>query len=362
MIYHHLPESWKRRVRLHSKAYNDIKGGSKSTFKSRINRELKVFLNEEEQTDKLLVESIKKDIKQCWLKYGTSPEEYFLFGYRDLDDKGRSAFISDYEKDMTLKSKMGLDIFAKELRDKYYFYCLTTPFFHRRAIKVAASTPETDFIAFAIEARDIFIKPDNQSRGRGAHKATINNVEDAKKEYCDMRDKGGEWMVEELIVQSEATKQWNPSSVNTVRIPTFLNQKGFFVGVPFFRTGRAGACVDNAGGGGIFANVDALTGVLYTDGIDEEGHFYEKHPDSGFVFKGFQLPRWDELLLTVEKVHKECMPHHLYIGWDFALTDNGWVLIEGNWGQFVSQYADHIGFKECFMKYMNAGVYSCNKM
>ena len=28
------------------------------------------------------------------------------------------------------------------------------------------------------------------------------------------------------------------------------------------------------------------------------------------------------------------MSDHIYVGWDFALTDNGWVLIEGNWGQF----------------------------
>ena len=357
MVYHHLPENWKRRVRLHSKAYNDIKGGGGSTFKSRINRELKVFLKEEEQADKQLVELLKRDIKQCWLKYGASPEEYFLFGYRNLNDEGRRAFITDYEKDMTLKAKMGLDVFAKELRDKYNFYCLTAPFFHRRAFKMTESTPETEFITFAVEAGNIFIKPENQSRGRGAHKARVNNVEDAWKEYREIKEKGGEWMVEELIVQSEATRQWNPSSVNSVRIPTFLNKEGFFVGVPFFRTGRAGACVDNAGGGGIFADVDAKTGVLYTEGIDEEGHLYEKHPDSGMTFKGFQLPRWNELLATVEKVHKECMPHHLYVGWDFALTDKGWVLIEGNWGQFISQYADHIGFRDKFMHYMNAEFY-----
>lgn len=170
-------------------------------------------------------------------------------------------------------------------------------------------------------------------------------------------ESGIEWMVEEAIVQSDDTKVWNASSVNTVRIPTFLNNNGFFVGVPFFRTGRAGACVDNAGGGGVFANVDSVTGVLYTDGIDEAGNFYKTHPDSGKVFKGYQIPRWNELLETVEKVHKECMPHHLYIGWDFALTADGWVLIEGNWGQFVSQYADHIGFRERFVEYMKADYY-----
>jgi len=356
-IYHRLPENWKRIIRLHSYAYNDIKGGGKTLFKSRIDRELKVFLKVEEQADKHLVREVKKDIKHCWLKYGSSPEEYFLFGFRNLDNAGRSAFVTDYEKDMTLKAKMGLDIFAKELRDKFNFYSLTAPYFHRKAFKVTESTPETEFIAFAVATKGLFVKPDNQSRGRGAHKSIVNSVDDAKKEYFELRSRGGEWMVEELICQSEATKQWNPSSVNTVRVPTFLNSEGFFVCSPVFRTGRAGFCVDNAGSGGIIAVVDANTGVLYTDGISEEGRFYEKHPDSGLSFKGWQIPRWNELMSIVEDVHKKCMPHHLYIGWDFALTDDGWVLIEGNWGQFLSQYSDHVGLKDRFMHYMNAGFY-----
>ncbi len=352
-LYHHLPDKFKRIIRLYSKSYNDVAGGGQTLFKDRIEREMNAFLKD----DKGEWNAIRKDIKRCWLKYGSSPEEYFLFGFRKLNKKERGKFITDYEKDMTLKKRMGLEIFAKELRDKYCFYCLTEPFFRRRAFKMTEETKESDFVKFAVETKDLFIKPDNQSRGRGAYKVSIANESDAFKEFASLKESGIDWMIEEVIVQCEETKKWNSSSVNTVRIPTFLNKNGFFVGVPFFRTGRAGACVDNAGGGGIFANIDAKTGVVYTDGIDEAGNFYKVHPDSGLVFKGYQIPKWNELLKTTEKVHKECMPHHLYIGWDFALTNDGWVLIEGNWGQFVSQYADHIGFRERFVKYMSAEFY-----
>ena len=44
------------------------------------------------------------------------------------------------------------------------------------------------------------------------------------------------------------------------------------------------------------------------------------------------------------------MPNYPYIGWDFALTQNGWVLIEGNWGQFLSEFSDREGIKESFDK------------
>lgn len=355
-LYHHLPDRWKRLIRLYSYSYNDVKAG-RSTFKSRITREMISFLTDKEKEDKAYVARIKKDIRKCWLKYGSSPEEYFLFGFQELDDAGRKCFITDYEKDMTLKDRIGLDTFSKELRDKYNFYCKTKPFFKREAFKMSPLTPESDFVQFALRVKHLFIKPENQSRGRGAYKVEIETIEDAQKEYISLKESEMEWMVEETIVSCSAMQEWNPSSVNTIRIPTFLNKEGFFIGVPFFRTGRAGSCVDNAGLGGIFANVDANTGILYTDGIDEGGHIYEKHPDSALVFKGWQVPRWQELLNTVEIIHKTCMPHHLYIGWDFALTDSGWVLIEGNWGQFISQYADHVGFRDRFVKYMNAESY-----
>ena len=74
--------------------------------------------------------------------------------------------------------------------------------------------------------------------------------------------------------------QWNSSSVNTVRIPTFLTSKGFSVAEPFLRTGRAGEIVDNAGAGGIFAVINPSDGCIITDGVDEAGHTYVHHPNS----------------------------------------------------------------------------------
>jgi len=73
------------------------------------------------------------------------------------------------------------------------------------------------------------------------------------------------------------------------------------------------------------------------------------------VFKGWKVPRWNELISLVEEIHRNNMTSHLYIGWDFALTQQGWCLIEGNWGQMINQYADKIGRKDIFVEYMNYG-------
>ena len=147
-------------------------------------------------------------------------------------------------------------------------------------------------------------------------------------------------------------RKWNYSFVNTVRIPTVLTSKGFYVLGCFLRTGRKGAIVDNAGGGGIFAAIDDKSGMVISDGHDEYGHSYVSHPDSNIQFKGFQLPDWQSVIDIAEKAHRG-MPHHRYIAYDFAHTDSGWILIEGNWGQFLSQFASGVGLKDEFIKYMN---------
>lgn len=47
------------------------------------------------------------------------------------------------------------------------------------------------------------------------------------------------------------------------------------------------------------------------------------------------------------------MPEHPYIGWDFALScNNGWCVIEANWGQLLCQYVDKQGRKAEFNEYV----------
>ena len=147
--------------------------------------------------------------------------------------------------------------------------------------------------------------------------------------------------------------QWNATSVNTIRIPTFLRDGKFTVIWTRMRTGKKGAIVDNAGQGGIVVNVDPVNGVVTTDGIDEAFHHFEVHPDARLPFKGWQVPRWEELLSTVERLHRSVFSRHIYVAWDFALTDEGWVVIEGNWGQLLGQQtASQKGVRKEFHRLM----------
>lgn len=49
------------------------------------------------------------------------------------------------------------------------------------------------------------------------------------------------------------------------------------------------------------------------------------------------------------------MPQHKYIAYDFALTKDGWVMIEGNWGQYICQQtATQSGAKKKFKELINS--------
>lgn len=67
------------------------------------------------------------------------------------------------------------------------------------------------------------------------------------------------------------------------------------------------------------------------------GHEYDCHPDSKKQFKGFTIPRWNELLEEAKQAHLSLSGKQVYVAFDFALSEKGWVIVEANWGDFVLQ-------------------------
>lgn len=297
---------------------------------------------------------LKKDIKRSYNKYLTTPDEYFLFDFPGKDENYRKLFLTDKARIRLLIKYVGERKFVEDLCDKYNFYKRTSQFFKRQVVVVGGNKGCTfiDFCNFVLKYKKVFVKPLSDSYGKGAHILTIENEDTNSLKSLFQKYSLNDWIFEECIIQSKEMAEWNQSSVNTVRLPCFLSKGKFYVLNPFFRTGREGAVVDNAGGGGIFACIDENTGKIVTDGIDESNITYKSHPNSKKDYMGWQIPRWNELLEVAEKMFRECLPDHKYIGFDFALTDNGWVLIEGNWGQFVGQYASKIGVADMFKKYI----------
>ena len=349
-IYRHLPLGLKALV--FKRFRMDRPCGYGEIYRTTLNTALDTFLTLEEKASEQLVKKLTDDIILCWLKYKALPYEYFLYDLRNSDDRKRATFMTDTQKNVLCLKHTGLEAYQRELNDKYAFYQLMKPFFCRKVFLFNRVTDKEEFIRFALDAKTLFCKLSKGSRGKDALSVDVMDRKEAETLFDQLFASGDEWVVEERIKQTEEMARWNPSCVNTVRLPAFITKDGFKVLDPFFRTGRAGSVVDNAGQGGVFAAIDPETGVLISDGVDEYCHVFPAHPDSGLTFKGWQIPCWKELLSVAERAHRT-ISHHKYIGWDFALTDQGWVLIEGNWGQLVGQYATKVGVKDLFMSYIS---------
>lgn len=275
-----------------------------------------------------------KDVKRCYVRHLAKPQEYFLLGFAQKTDKERSEWITDFIKDTYLKKYAKIER-AKELQDKFFVYEKMKPYFKRDACMISGPRDKESFLAFAAKHNRFIAKPNAGSFGANTG---IWDVSEKEPEvvFNELTSGKATWILEELIEQVPEMGQFNPSSVNSVRIPTFRTMDGIKIFGTFMRMGRKGSVVDNAGAGGIFVRIDEETGRIISDGHTEQGEVYVQHPDSGVTFKGFQIPQWQELRELAVQCHYE-LPEHKYVGWDFALTKNGWVMLEGNWGQFLCQ-------------------------
>lgn len=207
-----------------------------------------------------------------------------------------------------------------------------------------------DFENFVNKHQSFIYKPIALSSGRGVTIFRLNEFTSVRSLFEKIVSLGT-GVIEELIEQVEEMKTLHPYSVNTIRVPTISidsksGTKEAYILSPILRVGQNKSCVDNGGSGGILSNIDKNTGVVYTDGADEFSNVYEKHPNTNIQFKGFEIPKWSEAVQLVNEL-VEVVPSFRYVGWDLALTDGGWVLVEANaaGGFQVLQIADKRGLK-----------------
>lgn len=304
-------------------------------WKEHLAENLEMFVAEDRLKDKAYVDNLVRDILKCYFLYGTNVNEYFTYGFPYADAEKRDTFLSRKRKDAICMSLMGKDWTRhfEQLKDKNVFYNLTSDYFKRDVCKVESISDKDSFLEFVACHPKFISKNSTGSLGKGIEIIEVSDTASAERVFGEMIASGSCFIVEELIQQDARMALWNESSINTVRVPSFRTQHGHRIICPLLRTGRAGSIVDNAGSGGCSALIDLETGELISDGYDKLGHHFSEHPDSHVVFEGTRIPEWDTLKLLVKEIHESLPDKHKYVAFDLALSNKGWCLIEGNWGE-----------------------------
>lgn len=297
---------------------------------------------------------LRRDMVYSKVKYNISYMEYFLYNFKDKNHFERKRFIPDIERSKYLKlinTKKGHEI----LTDKYESYKIFKKHYKREMIKIESTKDYKKFLNYIKKYPVFVVKPYNASFGKGIELVDSNNYsnkEDLFNNFLEI----GPVVLEEKIIQDDLMSSLHPSSVNTLRIVTYRKENDdVVIHLPFIKVGQKGSFVDNGGAGGILALIDEETGIITTDGKDELNNIYEVHPDTNVKFKGFRIPKWEEVKKLAKEASKE-FNYSRYIGWDVAISkDKGPVIVEGNGRtQFIGQQiTDEKGKRKDLEKLIN---------
>ena len=299
--------------------------------------------------DRKKLKQLRNKVIRDGLRHKMLWKEYFLFRFDHISEKEKREYIGDIERGLLIKRVCTFE--SKRLfENKYKCYETFKPYYRREIIMVKSRDDFPAFEAFFNRHDRFMVKNLRGAFGKG------NYISDNSGDIGETFNKClsvAPCVVEELIKGNEKLEAFHPQSINTIRISTFIKDD---IVHPLFSTIRFGVgdhVVDNAGSGGVYAAIDIKTGKIISNGVDKSGNEFESHPDSNMKFKGYQIPRWKELLETLEIVAR-IVPDQQYVGWDFTLNDKEeWVMVEGNaGGQFGYQYAVHRGLRSVLAEFM----------
>lgn len=137
-----------------------------------------------------------------------------------------------------------------------------------------------------------------------------------------LRYYGDNFIMQECLEQSEYISQFNPTSVNTLRISLYCSVKTdeYVVTNSIMRIGGKDSVVDNAHAGGCYVGIRP-DGTLCNRVLDQWGG--GKTTFNGVDFKQeYCIPNFDEVVRFAQSVGR-CVPHHRLLALDIMIDKEG---------------------------------------
>ena len=137
-----------------------------------------------------------------------------------------------------------------------------------------------------------------------------------------------DFILQECLEQSDVLKSLNPSSLNTLRVVSYLNDEGVHILNSVLRVGKDGCVTDNFSTGGLFCGIKE-NGDLKGKGYNSKGGVVEMSY-TGIPLKECKIPNYIALKDMVKSMHF-VVPYFRIISWDIGIDKNNTpCLIEYN--------------------------------
>jgi hypothetical protein len=273
--------------------------------------------------------------KQIWSVFRTNPDLTTLrisnnvSGVADPKIIPEDIFVADIEP--SLITDKSVDYIGIKSFYNYWFPDDIFPkdLFHRldgqylSADLEAISFDEMEKISKRI-TYPVILKPNKDTYG-GMDINVVNSAE----ELLKLAKERENFVVQEKIQQHDFFKKFNPVGLNTIRVYVYRSvvDNKLHVLSTTLRMGKGGS-LDNESAGGIHCLITP-SGHLNGYAVDKFCKKYDKHPDTGYLFKGI-IPNYDQLKKVALEIAGKVFFSHI-IGLDICFdTKNQWRVIEVN--------------------------------
>ena len=174
---------------------------------------------------------------------GVPVEEYFDFEFYLRNRRGRDAFAAGNKvwklyDSLNDKNYWEKTDFKTNLWDNYGSLM-------KRDHVCVGNVDYDEFRAFTIRHPRFFAKLADRECGIGCKVLTCNSDSEAKEAYTLLHE--ANYVAEELVRQCAEFDEFNPSTLNTLRIVSFVDKRGEAQLIPYgvIRFGRVGKIADN---------------------------------------------------------------------------------------------------------------------
>lgn len=275
---------------------------------------------------------ILADMLWSSVRHETGFQDYYDWDFHTLSRRERRTFMT-HPKSNHLAQKLNAVEHRPTFADKSRFNARFAAHLGREWLDLRTATAE-ELSSFLARHDRVMAKVADSLGGDGIQAFASADIRDQEAWRAE-RLAARQVLLEEFLTQHPVMASLNPSSVNTLRIISYLDPSGrVHVLARTLKMGNGGD-VDNFSDGGMYTMLDEQ-GVAHHPAFDGDGRIFSVHPLSGTSIVGFQVPLWSEVGELVERLARE-VPEIPYVGWDIAITPSGPAVIEGNYNTGVFQ-------------------------
>lgn len=266
-----------------------------------------------------------------WKKFGYKPKKYWYQIFSDREQKVDPRYIPDDLYYGEIIPYFSNSLFRRYGEDKCYhdvwFKDIKRPKTLFKNIAGIFYDGEMNIID-----KDMVIKISKNYSGEFLIKPSIDSGEgrlikffDAKNLEIDelvkfLDDMASNYIAQEAFKQHEALAELNPTSLNTIRIVSFLFKEEVHILSAIFRVGAPNSRVDNVGAGG-FACPIKEDGQLNDKAVNRKAEWVKENTQ-GVKFSDIKIPHYKKVRETVIENHKK-LAHFKLVGWDMSVDSEG---------------------------------------